>query len=557
MGTIFLFVGGGMELLYPQAIRMIIDEALEKGRPEDIDRAALFMVAIFAVQAVASASRYFLFTTAGERIVMSLRERLYRHMVEQEIGFFDQRRTGELMNRLASDTTVIQSAVSVNISMALRNLFGTIGGAAMLFYISPKLGALMLVVVPPVALGAVAYGRKIRRLSRRVQDALAEAGQIAEETISGIRTVRAHAQERKETARYASTLLRAFGVVKRRIINVAMFSGIATFAGYAAVALVLWYGGRLVVGGQMSVGDLTSFVLYTMMVAFSLGALGGLWTDFMRATGAADRVFELLDREPEVPNQGGDKLASIEGRIELKRLNFSYPSRPDIPVLKDFELTIEPGEVVALVGPSGSGKSTVASLIARFYDPTGGQLLLDGRSLTELDATWLRGNIGVVSQEPTLMSTSIEENIRYGVQEASAAQIEAAARAANAHEFIEAFPQGYQTEVGERGVQLSGGQKQRVAIARALLKDPRILILDEATSALDAQSEHQVKEALDRLQEGRTTLVIAHRLSTVMGADRVAVLEHGRLVQVGAHKLLMEESEGLYRKLVQHQFVQA
>jgi ABC transporter fused permease/ATP-binding protein len=557
LGTFFLMIGSGMMLLYPQAIRIIMDRALGAGDPGDLDRAALGMVGIFVLQAVAGSFRYYLFTTSGERIVTRLRAQLYQRIVHQEIGFFDERTTGELMSRLAADAGVLQNAVSVNVSMGLRHLAMALGGIGLLFYISPILTGLMLAVVPPVALGAVAYGRRVRKLSQRAQDALAQAGHVAEETIGAIRTVRAFTQEDAEAERYRRAVQASFEVTKIRIRNVAYFSGGASMAGYSSVALVLWYGGRLVVGGEMSPGELTSFILYTLTVAFSIGALGDLFTDFMRAAGAADRVFALIDRTPQIPLHGGRTLEKVEGRVALEGVELRYPSRPDVVVLDRLSLALEPGKVMALVGPSGSGKSTVAALVQRLYDPNLGKVTLDGHDLKELDATWLRKQIGVVSQEPTLLSSSILENIRYGRPEANEAEVEAAARAANAWDFVQRFPEGLQTQVGERGVQLSGGQKQRVAIARALLKNPSILILDEATSALDAESEHLVKEALARLQAGRTTLVIAHRLSTVKGADRVAVVEAGKVVQLGDHRSLMAEGDGLYRRLVEHQFVAA
>jgi len=329
-----------------------------------------------------------------------------------------------------------------------------------------------------------------------------------------------------------------------------------SFAAYAAAAAVFWYGGRLVLRGQMTVGGLTTFLVYTLIVAFSLGALADLWADFMRSLGAAERIFELLDRTPEMAPSGGETLAHTRGEVALEEVRFAYPSRKDVQVIDGVSLRLSPDEVVAVVGPSGAGKSTLAALIARLYDPDSGRLRLDGRDLRDLDVGFLRRQIGTVAQEPILFSTSVAENIRYGRPGATDREIEAAARAANAHAFVERFPQGYQTLVGERGVQLSGGQKQRVAIARAVLKDPRILVLDEATSALDAESEHLVKEALERLMKGRTTLIIAHRLSTVKDADRVVVLDAGRIVQSGPHATLLRE-DGLYRRLVEKQFVAA
>jgi ABC transporter fused permease/ATP-binding protein len=555
-GTFFLAVGSGMSLLYPQAMRLIIDEALGSRDRALIDRAALGMTFILAIQALAVALRYYLFTTAGERVVTRLRQKLFSNMLAQEVAFFDERKTGELTNRLASDTTVLQNTVSANISMVLRNLAQAVGGVALLLYTSPILTLLMLAVVPAVAVGAVVYGRRVRKLSKEVQDALAASNEVAEESLSGVRTVRAFAAEKHEVARYQSAMEKSFNLARRRIRHSSTFMAVASFGGFAAAVMVLWYGGRLVVEDKLSVGGLTSFLVYSLFVAFSLGALAELWADFMRASGAAERVFELMDRQPAIPPSGGERPTGIEGRIELREVGFAYPTRPDIQVLQGIDLTIAPGEVVAIVGPSGAGKSTIASLLSRLYDPQEGRILLDGQELKTLDPEWLRQQIGVVAQEPLLFSSSIAENIRYGRMDASDAEVEAAARAANAHDFISRFPEGYRTAVGERGVQLSGGQKQRVAIARAVLKDPRLLILDEATSALDAESEHLVKDALERLMQGRTTLIIAHRLSTVMGADRVLVLEGGTVVQSGSHASLMSQ-EGLYRRLVERQFVAA
>jgi ATP-binding cassette subfamily B protein len=414
----------------------------------------------------------------------------------------------------------------------------------------------MLAVVPPVALGAVLYGRRVRKLSRDVQDALAASSDVAQESIAGIRTVRAFAAEPREAARYDRAVMSSFELARSRAVLAATFMAVASFAAGAAASAVLWYGGRLVVSGALSAGALVSFLVYTLIVAFALGGLTDLWADFMKATGATERIFELLDRTPAIAGAGGREPDRVEGRVDFEGVIFAYPTRREAPVLRGIDLSVRPGEVVAIVGPSGAGKSTIAALLSRLYDPDGGRVLLDGRDLRDLSTEWLRRRVGVVAQEPILFSSSIADNIRYGREGATDADVEAAARAANAHDFVSRFPDGYRTLVGERGVQLSGGQKQRVAIARAVLKDPRILVLDEATSALDAESEHLVKEALDRLMSGRTTLIIAHRLSTVADADRVVVLDGGVIVQSGAHAALMAE-EGLYKRLVERQFVAA
>jgi ABC transporter fused permease/ATP-binding protein len=557
LGTFFLALGSAMSLLYPQAIQKIVDGALASEQSSTaVDQAAAALLGIALIQAVSFSLRYTLFTITGERVVARLREHLFQRLMEQDIAFFDESRTGELTNRLASDTTVLQNTVSVNVSMGLRFIASIIGGVAFLVYTSPVLTLVMLSVVPPVALGAVAYGRRVRKLSRDVQDSLARSSEVAEEALSSIRTVRAFAAERSEVKRYAGAVTQSFELAKKRILTAASFMGVASFASSGAAALVLWYGGHQVINKDLSIGRLTSFLMYTLVVAFALGGLSDLWADFMKASGAAERIFELIDRVPVIPSSGGIEPARTEGRIEFESVEFSYPTRKDMPVLKGIELSIRPGEVVALVGSSGAGKSTIASLLMRLYDPTAGQIRLDGRDLRELDPGWLRRQIGVVAQEPILFSSSIADNLRYGRPGATAEELAAAAGAANAHDFIMKFPDGYGTLVGERGVQLSGGQKQRVAIARAVLKDPRLLVLDEATSALDAESEHLVKDALDRLMKGRTTLIIAHRLSTVIDADRVVVMDGGRIVQSGEHASLMGQ-EGLYRRLVERQFVTA
>jgi ABC transporter fused permease/ATP-binding protein len=563
-GTAALFTGSAASLLYPQAIRVIIDGALGAGAatvfgaagPTSVNEAALAMAALALAQGFAIVLRARCFGVAGERVVTKLRGDLYRSILEQEVAFFDERRTGELTSRLASDASVLQAAVSSNVSMGLRHLVTALGAVAFLFYTSPRLALVMLAIVPPIALGAVTYGRRVRRLAREVQDALAAANEVADEAISGLRTVRSFDAEGRETQRYGAALWKAFDAARRRIRAGSVFMGTAVGAGYAAVAVVLWYGGRLVASSALTAGGLTSFLVYTLVLAMTLGSLADIWADFMKALGAAHRVFEIQDRPARIPVRGGDRPARVEGRLAWEGVRFAYPTRPDQPVLQDVDLTVEAGEVVALVGPSGAGKSTLAQLLSRFYDPDAGRIRLDGLDLRQLDPGWLRRQVGVVSQEPILFSGTIAENIRYGRPGASDAEVMAAARAANAHDFVAQFPEGYATRVGERGVQLSGGQKQRVAIARALLKDPRVLILDEATSALDAESEHLVQEALERLMRGRTTLVIAHRLSTVVGANRAVVLEAGRIVQVGSHADLMSE-EGPYRRLVERQFVAA
>jgi ABC transporter fused permease/ATP-binding protein len=555
LGTVCLLVGGGMTLLYPQAIRIVIDGAVDGGM-RTVNRAALLMAGVFIVQAVAIAGRSYLFNVAGERIVTSLRERLYRNLIVQEIAFFDQRRTGELISRLASDTTVLQNTASINLAMGLRAVVMAVGGVALLLVTSWRLTLVMLAIVPPIAIGSVVLGRRISRLSRTAQDALARASEVAEETIAGVRTVQSFTREPAESARYTSAVWDAFALARQRVQVVAAVIGGMVLTGYGALACVLWFGGRLVVGGRMTVGELTAFTLYTVFVAFALSTLADLWSDLMRAGGASHRVFELLERTPDLARGGDLRPASIDGRVQFADVSFAYPTRPEVVVLDGIDLVLEPGTVTALVGPSGAGKSTLSALIPRLYDPAVGAVRLDGLDVRDYDLEWLRQQIGIVAQEPMLFSTTIEDNIRYGRADASGDEIEAAARAAHAHDFVVSLPDGFRTQVGERGIQLSGGQKQRVAIARALLKDPPILILDEATSSLDAESEALVRDALDRLMRDRTSLVIAHRLSTVRNADRVVVLDGGRVLEAGTHDRLMG-TDGVYRRLVRHQLVEA
>lgn len=542
-----------MSLAYPQAVKWLVDTIVTNGDRSMLNLSAVALVVMFFVQAIFGSVRAWLFTVASERVVAKLRSDLFASLLGQEVGFFDSNRTGELTNRLASDTTVLQNTVTVNISMALRYLVGALGGIVMLLWMSPMLSAVAIAVVPIVAIGATLYGRWLRKLSRQVQDALATATSIAEEALSGVRTVRAFAREDSEAQRYAEAVDTSYRLAARRAFAMGIFQGVLGFAGFSTIALVVWWGGSMVIDGSMSVGDLTAFLLYTGLVAVSLGALSGLYSDFMRAIGASERVFELLDRTSPLESATGQALDGVQGAVELRGVHFAYPTRPDAPVLRGIDLRLDRGEVVALVGPSGSGKSTVASLLSRFYDPDEGGLFIDDNALTSLEPKSLREHIGVVSQEPILFATSIADNIRYGRPGASDDEVRQAARAANALEFVETFPEGMDTPVGERGVRLSGGQKQRIAIARALLKDPAILVLDEATSALDSESEALVQEALDRLMEGRTTLVIAHRLSTVRDADRVVVLQDGLVAEQGSHDALMAAG-GVYARLVERQF---
>ncbi len=553
VATVALLAGSGLALLVPQGVRDLIDALSQSDGRAQLDAALVILLGVFVGVAAFGFLRGWLFTWAGERVVARLRRDLFSHLVGQEIGFFDAQRTGELLNRLAADTGVLQNSVTVNISMALRFGIQAVGSLAILFYSSTKLTLVMLSVVPVAAIGAVLFARRVRELATATQDALASANTVAEEVFGNLRTVRSFAQEQSEIARYSANVDEALDAGRRTGLAYGVFQGAGSLAAFAGLGMVLWVGGGMVIDGTLSTGDLTAYMMYTFYLAFSLGALSALFGDFNRAIGASQRVFELLDRRPQVGTAGGLAPASSEGEMVLDSVSFAYPTRPDVTVLHEVTLVLRPGRVVALVGHSGSGKSTVASLLARFYDPAGGMVRYDGADVRALDPDWLRRQVGMVSQEPVLFAASIADNIRYGRPSATDAEVEAAARVANAHVFIHELPERYATLVGERGVRLSGGQRQRIAIARAVLKDPKVLVLDEATSALDAESEHLVQEALERLMAGRASLVIAHRLSTVKNADEVVVFDHGRRVESGSHTELVARG-GVYARLVEHQF---
>lgn len=553
IATFSLFIASSVSLAYPQGVKYLVDSALTEGDSRAMDEAAGILLLLFLVAAIFAGLRSWLFTIAGERIVANLRGDLFSALTRQDVAFFDQSRTGGLTNRLTADTAVLQNAVTVNVSMVLRYGIGAIGGLVALVWMSPRLAGMTLVLVPVVAFSASKIGRKLRGISRGVQDALASANEVAEEVISGIRTVRSFGAEEQEVRRYRQRIGVAFGLAKRRAALLGVFNAVIGFTGYVTVGLVVWWGGKMVMADAMSIGDLTAFLLYTGLVAMSVGALAGLYSDFMAASGASQRVFELLDAIPTIEDQKGASLSNVLGHVKFSSVTFHYPSRPDVAVLKGLDFEIIAGGSVALVGQSGAGKSTVAALLLRLYDPTSGVISLDGEDIRDLDPRALRGVIGTVAQEPILFATTILDNIRYAKPTAGLDEVLRVAKAANAHDFVMQFPEGYDTLVGERGVRLSGGQKQRIAIARALLEDPPLLILDEATSALDAESEGLVQEALERLMKGRTTIIIAHRLSTVRTAGEVLVLQDGMVAERGSHDGLLA-SDGVYRRLVARQF---
>jgi ABC transporter fused permease/ATP-binding protein len=554
IATFALLGGSGIALLYPQAARRAIDLGLsEGGDATQLNTIALIALVLIGVHAFIVWARHYLMSWLGERVVTDLRRQVYTKLLQLPPSWFWERRTGELTGRLASDVTVIQSAVGSELSISLRHAIQLVGGVVLLFIENARLTLIMLSVIPPLVLGVFVFGRKIRVMSKALQDRLAVASGRVDEIVSAIATVQSFTQEPRERDAYGGDVEDAFQQSLSLARWRAAFMATVTAAGFAGMVLILWVGGRSVIAGELSPGDLTAFLLYTMMVAASLGSLAGVWSSLMRAVGATERLYEILDEQPGIQDPAEPvALPDGGGAVAFKDLSFRYPSRPDVQVLDGIDLSIAPGQAVALVGHSGSGKSTLTSLLLRFFDPDEGSVELEGVDIRRLKLDALRSTLAIVAQEPVLFSGTLRENIAYGRPDATDAQVEAAARDAHAHAFIMGFPDGYDTIVGERGVKLSGGQRQRIAIARAIVLDPRVLILDEATSNLDAESEALVQEALARLMAGRTTLVVAHRLSTVRDADRIVVLDKGRLVESGTHSELMAAG-GAYKKLVEHQ----
>ncbi|KAK5643659.1 hypothetical protein RI129_007504 [Pyrocoelia pectoralis] len=563
MGAIcLLFVSSAVTMAVPFALGKVLDIIYTNS--DNVEEAHIKMnhlcgilIAVFIIGGICNFGRVYIMSTSGYRMTQALRLRVFSSVLKQEQGWFDTRSTGELINRLSSDTQIVGQALTTNISDGLRSTIMVLAGSGMMFYMSPELALVGLAIVPPVAVLAVVYGRFVRRITTNVQDTLAEATQVAEERISNMRTVKTFSKEPRELETYTKAIQNVLQLGYRESKARAIFYGMTGFSGNVIIISVLYYGGAMVSSQTITVGNLSSFLLYAAYIGVSVGGLSSFYSELNKSVGAATRLWELVDRQPLIPTQDGyHPIAPPEGHITFKNIEFSYPSRNDIKVLNDLILDVTPGRTLAVVGPSGSGKSTLAALLLRLYDPDRGAVYLDGEDVRKLDPSWLRRHIGTVSQEPTLFSSSIRENILYGAEEPEKVTEEhfmEVVKEANVYEFVKQLPQGFDTVVGERGMMLSGGQKQRVAIARALIKNPKILLLDEATSALDAQSEYLVREALERVMQGRTVLTIAHRLSTIQNADLIAVLQNGQIVEKGTYHDLMQCDKGPFKELIKHQ----
>ncbi|KAM6950284.1 LOW QUALITY PROTEIN: ATP-binding cassette sub-family B member 10, mitochondrial [Lycodopsis pacificus] len=556
----FLTVSSGVTMSAPFLLGKVIDTIYTTGTDTETMTASLtslciMLTGVFLCGAAANAARVYLMQTSGQQIVRNLRASLFSSILTQEVAFFDRNRTGELINRLSADTAVVGRSITDNLSDGLRAVAQAAAGVSMMFYVSPSLASFVLLIVPPVAGLAVVYGRYLRSISKCTQDALAQATQLAEERISNMRTVRAFGKELSEVNTYTQKTDLVLSLARKEAALRAGFFGVTGLSGNIMILAVLYKGGLLMACQHMTVGELSSFLMYTFWVGISIAGLSSFYSELMKGFGAGARLWELLDRKPEFPLNEGLVLPpdQLKGRLEFSDVSFAYPTRSDALIFQNLSLLVPAGTVV---GPSGSGKSTLVSLLLRLYDPEAGIITIDGHDIRDLNPYWLRSHIGTVSQEPVLFSCSIRDNIAYGAVDPDAVTTEdiyRAARVANAFNFVQAFPLGFDTVVGEKGVLLSGGQKQRIAIARALLKDPKILLLDEATSALDAENEFLVQEALERLMEGRTVVIIAHRLSTIQNANAVAVLDQQRIAECGQHTELLGNRQGLFRKLMEKQ----
>src|SRR3712207_2663331 len=553
-----LVLASAATLIVPIAVRRVIDFGFSDQGRDYINAYFVLLIGVVGVLALASAFRYYCVITLGERVVADLRSAVFRHLTSLDPAFFDQTKSGEIVSRLTADTTQVKAAFGVSISIALRNLFLFVGATVLMIITSPKLSALVLLAIPVVVLPLVFSGRAVRRRSRAAQDRLADASAYAAEAVGAVRTMQAFGMEGVTASRFTAAAEEVFGAARLSTTMRAFLTGAGIFLVSASVVGVLWYGAQDVLAGTMTGGRLSQFVLYAVFAASSLGQLSEVYGELAQAAGAAERLGEILAAKPavEAPRDPKPLPEPSPGTVAFDDVHFAYPTRGDRPALHGLSFAVASGERVAIVGPSGAGKSTILQLLLRFYDAQSGTILVDGVPVAEADPSALRARMALVPQEPTIFAASVLDNIRYGRPDATEEEVRHAAALASADGFIQALPQGYDSPIGERGVTLSGGQRQRLAIARAILKDAPILLLDEATSALDAESERKVQTALDRLMEGRTTLVIAHRLATVRSADRILVMEGGRIVEEGTHATLLEGG-GLYARLARLQFTGA
>ncbi|MBY6210126.1 ATP-binding cassette domain-containing protein [Microbulbifer agarilyticus] len=567
--AVALVFTAGITLSIGQGVRLLVDEGLTGDSTQALSHAVFIIMVLAVLMALGTYTRHYLVSWLGERVVADLRKAVFDHIVTLHPSYFETNRSGEIMSRLTTDTTLLQQIIGTSFSMALRSALMFVGALILLLFTNLKLSLMVLIGVPLVLLPITLYGRRVRKLSKASQDSIADVGSYAGEIIQHIKTVQSYTRERHEMQAFSGEVEVAFGVAKRRVRQRSLLIAVVILMMFGAVSGLIWVGGNDMIAGRITSGDLAAFVFYAVMMGSAVATISEVYSELQRATGATERLIDLLNVKAEIPvseaassqttaQDTGNKMDGAEGEAELafESVTFHYPSRPDKPALEELSLDVPAGKSLALVGPSGAGKSTMMDLLQRFYDPQSGRITLNGTDIRDLDTAVLRRQMAVVPQQPALFTADVWYNLRYGKPDASDEEVIAAAKAAHAHEFIEQLPDGYNSHLGEQGARLSGGQRQRLAIARAILKDPKILLLDEATSALDAESEHHVQRALETLMKDRTTIIIAHRLATILHADNIAVLENGRLVAQGRHQQLVESSP-LYKRLAELQFREA